>query len=212
MSTEAIVVSTVQITVQTTVHDHAAGARAVRPFRSSSSRLLALARRWACMHPSIPWQPVWQGLLIVCFGRRPVSQSGTGPQTCCIDSVAGLFYAATSQRNRNTKYSPPTHTKHANHAQQTHSRSRCSLRARHPRREDTPSVMPRAAHLGRRSWLAATDRPSASASTSCAAEETRSTARCVGRTTGGRENRWVFPGRPRCLFSVRVVARCWMTP
>eukprot|EP00964_Phaeocystis_antarctica_P083791 scaffold52740_cov67-Phaeocystis_antarctica.AAC.2 len=35
-------------------------------------------------------------------------------------------------------------------AQQTHSRSR-SLRA-HPHRADPPSVMPRAARLGRRSW------------------------------------------------------------
>ena len=37
-------------------------------------------------------------------------------------------------------------------AEQTHSRPR-SLRA-HPRRADPPmSVMPRAAHLGRRSWV-----------------------------------------------------------
>eukprot|EP00964_Phaeocystis_antarctica_P107010 scaffold71782_cov54-Phaeocystis_antarctica.AAC.2 len=39
--------------------------------------------------------------------------------------------------------------------------------------------MPRAAHLGRRSWLAATDRPRASA-TSCAAENCIATERrCV---------------------------------
>eukprot|EP00964_Phaeocystis_antarctica_P022416 scaffold12437_cov58-Phaeocystis_antarctica.AAC.1 len=36
-------------------------------------------------------------------------------------------------------------------AQQTHSRS-LSLRA-HPHRADPPSVMPRAARLGRRSWI-----------------------------------------------------------
>ena len=78
----------------------------------------------------------------------------------------------------------------------------------------TPSVMPRAAHLGRRSWLAATDRPSASASTSCAAEDTRSTARCVGRTTlrVGENPGGSSPGAHVALFSVRVVARRWMTP
>eukprot|EP00964_Phaeocystis_antarctica_P111535 scaffold75885_cov64-Phaeocystis_antarctica.AAC.1 len=47
---------------------------------------------------------------------------------------------------------PPNNTLNTqSRAQQTHSRSR-SLRA-HPHSADPPSVMPRAARLGRRSWV-----------------------------------------------------------
>eukprot|EP00964_Phaeocystis_antarctica_P001875 scaffold977_cov38-Phaeocystis_antarctica.AAC.5 len=47
---------------------------------------------------------------------------------------------------------PPNNTLNTqSRAQQTHSRSR-SLRA-HPHSADPPSVIPRAARLGRRSWV-----------------------------------------------------------
>eukprot|EP00964_Phaeocystis_antarctica_P017999 scaffold9994_cov61-Phaeocystis_antarctica.AAC.1 len=65
----------------------------------------------------------------------------------------GAGGAATKYTHSLSPSRPPNNTLNTqSRAQQTHSRSR-SLRA-HPHRTDPPSVMPRAARLGRRSWRA----------------------------------------------------------
>eukprot|EP00964_Phaeocystis_antarctica_P091462 scaffold58663_cov40-Phaeocystis_antarctica.AAC.1 len=94
-------------------------------------------------------------------GRREVEGSAVRRRRVGMPcGFAGEVELVTSESRRVTSSAvthsltsrPPNNTLNTqSRAQQTHSRSR-SLRA-HPRRADPPSVMPRAARLGRRSWV-----------------------------------------------------------